>query len=158
MMSIDLSNRLREVYLSGRWIANTNCKQELDSVHWQQAVRQIDGCNSIAMLTSHLNYYIAGILDVMDGKPLTISDKHSFDMLPINHAERWDALRQDLYTYAEAMAERIEALSAQQLQSTFVDSQYGTWQHNLEALIEHGYYHLGQIVLLKKMLAAETIK
>jgi hypothetical protein len=35
------------------------------------------------------------------------------------------------------------------------DEQYGTWQRNLEAVIEHSYYHLGQIILIRKMILHE---
>lgn len=148
-----LSGRIHEVYLSGRWIAHTNVKQELDALNWQQAIRVLNGCNSIAALTFHLNYYLSGILDVMDGKPLSISDRFSFDMPKIENQEEWDTLRRQLYAHAENMAQRIGMMSEIQLSEPFVDMQYGSWHRNLESLIEHGYYHLGQMVLLKKMLA-----
>ena len=38
------------------------------------------------------------------------------------------------------------------MKENFVDEKYGTFQRNIEAMIEHSYYHLGQIVLIKKML------
>ncbi|GAA4794839.1 hypothetical protein GCM10023231_24020 [Olivibacter ginsenosidimutans] len=34
----------------------------------------------------------------------------------------------------------------------FIDEQYGTYLRNIEGVIEHGYYHLGQIVLIKKLI------
>jgi len=39
-----------------------------------------------------------------------------------------------------------------QLEETFVDEKYGNYLRNIEGIIEHGYYHLGQISLLKKMI------
>ena len=38
----------------------------------------------------------------------------------------------------------------EELNQVFVDEKYGTFHRNINALIEHGYYHLGQIVLIKK--------
>ncbi|MDQ1090003.1 hypothetical protein QE390_004607 [Siphonobacter sp. SORGH_AS 1065] len=37
-------------------------------------------------------------------------------------------------------------------QKTFVDEKYGTYYRNLHGMIEHTHYHLGQIVLIKKIL------
>ena len=43
----------------------------------------------------------------------------------------------------------IEQLPEEKLYLSFVDEQYGTYQLNINAMIEHAYYHLGQIVLIK---------
>jgi uncharacterized damage-inducible protein DinB len=53
---------------------------------------------------------------------------------------------------AEEFASFIEQMPEERLQQVFVDEKYGTYQRNIEAMIEHSYYHLGQIVLLKKIL------
>jgi hypothetical protein len=38
----------------------------------------------------------------------------------------------------------------------FVDEKYGTYLRNIEAMIEHSYYHLGQIVLIRKILSGNN--
>ena len=38
------------------------------------------------------------------------------------------------------------------LEEIFVDEKYGTYRRNIEGIIEHSYYHLGQISLIKKMI------
>ena len=35
-----IANRLREVLLNGKWIANTNFKEQLLSVSWEQAIKK----------------------------------------------------------------------------------------------------------------------
>ncbi|MGJ8593340.1 MAG: hypothetical protein ACSHXF_12375 [Aquaticitalea sp.] len=42
-----------------------------------------------------------------------------------------------------------------QLNAVFVDAKYGTYLRNIDGMIEHSYYHLGQIVLIKKLLQLE---
>ena len=32
------------------------------------------------------------------------------------------------------------------------DPKYGSWYRNIHGIIEHAHYHLGQIVLLKKLI------
>ena len=39
--NIALANRIREVLLDGQWIANTNYKQEIQNITWQQAIHKI---------------------------------------------------------------------------------------------------------------------
>jgi hypothetical protein len=34
----------------------------------------------------------------------------------------------------------------------FVDEQYGTYLRNIDGVIEHSYYHLGQISMLRKLI------
>ncbi|HEY1047107.1 MAG TPA: DinB family protein [Bacteroidia bacterium] len=148
-----ISGRLREVFLNGRWIANTNYKETLDSVTLFQATQKVGNLNTIAMLTFHINYYLDGVLTVLKGGELSIRDQYSFDLPPLKTEEDWLKLKQELYDNAEQFATYTEALTDEVMGHAFVDEKYGTYERNLEAMIEHSYYHLGQISLLKKMLA-----
>ena len=87
-----LANRLREVLLNGHWIANTNYKEQLLSVTWEQATQQILNLNTIAALTYHVNYYLAGVLNVFNGGALEIRDKFSFDLPVIKSQQEWKQL------------------------------------------------------------------
>ncbi len=147
-----LANRIREVILEGTWIANTNFKDQLSQVSWKQSVYQIGSLNTIAALTYHINYYISGLIDVFNGGPLKISDKYSFDLPPIRNSEEWEELTSTLFKNADLFATQIALVSDAKLLDSFVDKKYGTYQRNIEAVIEHSYYHLGQITLIRKMI------
>lgn len=146
------ANRFREVLLSGKWIANTNIYEQISDLPLSQALKHVQGCNSIALLTFHLHYYIAGILQVFEGGTLDIRDKFSFDMPDLTEENQWENMKQKLWADAEKFASHVEKLSDEQLNSFFVDEKYGSYQRNIDAMIEHSYYHMGQIVLLKKIL------
>lgn len=150
--SIQLANRFKEVYLNGKWVARTNCKDQLSDLTWEQATTKIGSLNTIAALTFHLNYYLAGVLEVFNGGELTIRDKYSFDMPPINSKEDWQKLLNAFLENSEKFGAHIETMSEEQLESGFVKPEYGTYRRNIEGTIEHGYYHLGQISLIKKMI------
>ncbi len=62
---LQLTKRFREVLLEGLWIANTNFKDQLSDVSWKQAVTKVGSLNTIAMLTFHIDYYIAGLIQVL---------------------------------------------------------------------------------------------
>jgi hypothetical protein len=146
-----LANRIREVFLNGTWIANTNYKATLETTDWGIAVQKQDAGNSIAALTFHVNYYLAGLLKVFRGGKLEISDALSFDMPPISGQADWATLVAALLDNAEAFAQTIESMEDAALDLPFVDARYGSILRNIEGVIEHSYYHLGQIVLLKKI-------
>ena len=146
-----LANRIREVFLNGTWIANTNYKATLETTEWGIAVQKQDAANSIAALTFHVNYYLSGLLNIFRGGNLEISDALSFDMPPISGQADWATLVAALLDNAEAFAQTIESMEDAALDLPFVDARYGSILRNIEGVIEHSYYHLGQIVLLKKI-------
>ena len=147
-----LAHRLREVFLNGTWIANTNFKDQLSQIDWQQATHKIDSLNTIAGLAFHINYYLAGVLEVFKGEPLTIRDKFSFDCPPIHSQKEWEILKNVLFTNAAQFATFVEIMTEAQLNSPFVKEEYGDFRRNIEGMIEHCYYHFGQIVLLSKLV------
>lgn len=150
--SEQIANRFREVILNGTWIANTNFKDQLTGVHWELATAKIGDLNTIAALTSHIHYYIAGLVKVLEGGPLDIRDKYSYDFPPITSQMEWEQILTRFWEDAERFAYLVAQFSDDKLQEPFVDEKYGTYQRNIEGMIEHSYYHLGQVVLIKKWL------
>lgn len=149
----ELASRFREVILNGTWIANTNYKDQLQGLDWQLAIKPLHNLNTIALLAQHIHYYIKGVKEVLQGGELTIKDQFSFNFPAIVSQEQWDAFLGAFWQDAEEFANLVAEFSEAQLMENFVEEKYGTYLRNIEAMIEHCYYHLGQIVLIKKMLA-----
>jgi uncharacterized damage-inducible protein DinB len=150
--STAIANRFREILLNGMWVANTNYKHELISLDYQTAVTTFDSLNSIAILAQHIHYYINGMLNVFKGGSLDIKDKYSFDFPVIESQKQWNDFLTRFWNDSEEFANLIEQMPNGKLKDVFTDEKYGTYQRNIDAMIEHSYYHLGQIVLLKKIL------
>lgn len=151
-MNKDLANRLREVLLNGKWIANTNFKEQITNTTWQQAIERVENLNTIALLTFHINYYLKGLLNVFEGGNLEIRDKYSFDMPEISCEKDWLNLVNEFISNAEKFIHHVEKMDELLLLQPFVKEEYGSYLRNIEAQIEHGYYHLGQISLIKKLI------
>lgn len=149
----EIANRFREVILNGTWIANTNYKDQLDNLDWKIATTQFQSLNTIAILAQHIHYYIKGINNVFQGGTLDIKDQFSFDFPSIESQSDWNNFLSIFWTDAELFATLIEQMPDEKLQQVFTDEKYGTYYRNIDAMIEHAYYHLGQIVLIKKCLA-----
>ena len=154
-LATQIAKQLREVLLEGTWVA-TNYKVQLEDVDWKQATKKVADLNTIADLTFHINYYLEGLIQVFQGGKLDIKDKYSYDAPPITSAKDWDERMQKLFYDAETFATLIENLSVQDLMQSFVEEKYGNNYINIQAMIEHCYYHLGQIVLIKKLLKSNS--
>lgn len=153
--SESLATRLDEVLLNGRWVANTNYKDQLEGLKRREAVFQINKLNTIAALTFHINYYLDGILNVFNGGKLEIRDAYSFDMPEITTEAQWMELKEQLFVNSLSFVKAVQSMTDTQLDAVFTDEKYGTYQRNIEGVIEHCYYHLGQIVLINKLRKAQ---
>jgi len=147
-----LANRFREVILNGTWIANTNFKNQLENLDYKMATTKVDSFNTIADLAQHIHYYINGVKNVLIGGNLEIKDKYSFDFEPITTQKQWEQFLSIFWKNAEEFATLVENMSTEKLNQPFVNEKYGTYYRNIDGMIEHSYYHLGQISLLKKQL------
>lgn len=150
--SKQLAKRFEEVLLSGKWVTNTNYKELLSDVRYQEATTSYKGLNSIGLLTFHINYYVNGVLQVLKGGELSIRDAYSFDMPPLESEKDWNTLREDFLSNAREFKEYLSCLSEEIIEQPFVNEKYGNYNRNMNGMIEHCYYHLGQIVLIKKLL------
>lgn len=110
------------------------------------------GFNTIATLVYHTNYYINVLTTKLNGEPLTARDKYSFNHPPVQSAEDWDNLLAKTWKDVEDFAQLIEHLPESKLWEDFWENKYGNYYRNLHGIIEHGHYHLGQIVLIKKII------
>ncbi|AEH00045.1 DinB family protein [Lacinutrix sp. 5H-3-7-4] len=146
-----IAKHILEFHFGGNWTAS-NLKTVLDSVTWQQATTKIQDFNTIATLVFHINYYIDANLKVLEGEKLNAKDALSFNHPPITNQKDWEQFLDKIFTQAKQFAELIEQLPDTKLQAFFVDQKYGTYFRNLLGIIEHSHYHLGQIVMLKKLV------
>lgn len=146
-----IAKHFREIHFGGNWTWS-NLKDNLADITWQQATTQVYSFNTIATLVYHINYYISGVIKVFEGEPLDIKDKYSFDHPPIHSQEDWKKLVDKTFTEAEKFACLIEQLPESKLWENISEEKYGNYYRNIHGIIEHTHYHLGQIVLIKKIL------
>lgn len=147
-----LADRLKEVFTEGKWVVGTNFKEQIIDLNWKQATQKVANFNTIADLTFHIDYYIAGVANVLKGGTLDIRDKYSFNYPPIASEQDWRNLVDKFCLDSEEFIELVKKMPEQKILSDFVDKQYGTFYRNIDTMIEHTYYHLGQIILIKKRI------
>ncbi len=146
-----MAKHFREIHFGGNW-TSSNLKDNLADITWQQAITQVYSFNTIDTLVYHINYYVSAVSKVLQGEPLNASDKYSFNHPPILSQQDWEKLLDKTWTDAENFANLIEELPGSKLWENFSDKKYGNYYRNIHGIIEHIHYHLGQIVLIKKIL------
>ena len=146
-----IAKLFRDVHFGGNW-TSVNLKENLADITWQQATTKVYSFNTIASLVYHMNYFVSVVLKVLQGEPLNAHDKYSFDLPPIRSREDWEKLLDKTWTDAENFAGLIEQLPESKLWEDFSEKKYGNYYRNIHGITEHLHYHLGQIVLIKKIL------
>lgn len=154
-VSNQIAKHFREVYVGGNWTAS-NLKDLLTDVNLQQAITKVYQLNTIAELLYHINYYVSAVLKVLQGQPLNASDKFSFDLPVLKTETDWRNLVDNALANAEIFANLISQLPEEKLWEHFADEKYGSYYRNLHGIIEHTHYHIGQIAILKKIIASST--
>ncbi|NRB51668.1 MAG: DUF1572 domain-containing protein [Saprospiraceae bacterium] len=149
--SEQLADAIRRLHFGKSWVA-TDLKKQLADVTWEEALTKVASLNTIMALTYHMHYYFAGVLAVMRGGDLTIRDKFSFDHPTINSQEDWEKFLDLVWETAESFAKETEQMGQDKLESLMTEEKYGSWFRNVLVILEHAQYHLGQIVLLKKLI------
>ncbi|MBL7703482.1 MAG: DUF1572 domain-containing protein [Ferruginibacter sp.] len=145
------AKHFRDVHFGGNW-TSVNLKETLANISWQQAITKVQDFNTIAALVYHTNYYVSAVLKVLQGQSLNASDKFSFDVPPIQSQADWEKLLNKTWGEAESFAALVEQLPESRFADFFADEKYGNYYRNIAGIIEHIHYHLGQIVIIKKLI------
>lgn len=150
MTSKQLADDLRAIYFGGNW-TGVSLQQHLQDVPMQLATKQLPDCNSIATLAYHLHYYVRQVSPVLQGEALRGSDADSFITPDFTVGNAWSSFLEAMWVEAQQFAQQIEQLDDNLLGTDMDDPKYGSYYRNLQGIIAHAHYHLGQIVLIKKL-------
>jgi hypothetical protein len=154
-LSQHVAKHFKEVHYGVNWTW-VNLKATLADVTWEQATTKVYDCNTIATLVYHVNYFVTAVLNVLKGNPMDAHDKFSFSHPPINSKEDWDNMLERVWRETDEFAILVAQLPEEKMWETFVDEKYGNYYRNLHGIIEHTHYHMGQIVIIKKIVQQQA--
>jgi len=150
-----IAQHLIEVHEGENW-TEVNLKDTLADVDHREAVIVTTAShNTIAALVHHLSYYNDIVAQRLSGINPAIDKFNGFDVAAITNEDDWIKLREENVQSAHQLATKIRELPGEKMFDLTVTG-LSTYYKTLHGLIEHAHYHLGQIVLLKK-LARDTI-
>ena len=146
-----IAKHLREVYFGNNWTA-VNLKDTISDVNWEIATQQLYDLNTIATLVYHMTYYLVEVTKVLEGGPLEMKDELSFSYPAITSQEDWEKMLDKVWADVEHFAQLIEAMPEEKLGEHITDKKDDIYYRYLHGIIEHAHYHLGQILLIKKII------
>ncbi len=149
-----IARQIRGGFFGDNW-CGLSLREAVADLRFDQAIKSLPHSHSIAELVFHLGYYLQGVEEVLRGGSLVIRDQYSFEMPPITNESDWRSLLDRTWQLAESFIGQVEKLPDDLFDQTFVDEKYGDYYRNLTGLVEHLYYHLGQIALIKKSVIVQ---
>ena len=154
-LSKELAIRIRSIYFGGNW-TGSNLKDNLDGLTWELALEKRNNFNSIASIIYHMNYYMHAVLRELKGKSLEAKDELSFNHPKINNQEDWKQFLKETWDIAKNLSNEVEQLQEKKLDEFFTNDKHGTFYRNIQGVIEHNHYHLGQINIIINLLSTDN--
>jgi hypothetical protein len=153
-ISQQLAKQFRDVHFGGNW-TSVDLQTVLSDISYEEAFLKPGSFNTIAALVFHIHYYIREVTRLLEGGTLNAKDEFSFNLPVLNNETEWKDFLENTWKAAMHFAELIEHLPEEKLREDFTNGKYGTFFRNLSGITEHTHYHLGQIVILKKLIRKE---
>ncbi len=146
-----IAQHIIEVHEGGNW-TEVNIKDTLEDISYEEAIFVTKASsNSIAALLHHLSFYNEIVLERLMGINPEINDTNGFDVPPIINKNNWQQLKERNIQSAYKLAKLVEQFPEDKLFHLTITGS-STHYKMLQGIVEHAHYHLGQMVLLKKLV------
>ncbi|OHT45111.1 DinB family protein [Flavobacterium tructae] len=146
-----ISNLYQSIYNGDPWL-EVNLTKTLENVTAAQAYRKINpNLNTIWEITNHLIQWRRNILNRMQGEAVITPDHNYFVPVLDPSEAAWEQSLQSLAKSQEAWNTFFQDFDDADLAKIYVNNGHTYYEH-LHGIIQHDVYHLGQIVILKKLL------
>lgn len=140
-----------KLYQGSPWI-DVNIKETLKDITAVQASKRVlKDCNTIWEITNHLLQWRLNVLQRVQGKIMTTPAHNYIQRITENSDEAWAATLDQFSDTQEEWNRFLLALKEEDLEKVYPVNEMTYYEH-IQGIIQHDAYHLGQIVLLKKLL------
>jgi uncharacterized damage-inducible protein DinB len=152
-MTEQLAENLLNVFEGENWTEVSIADILFDISYVEAGQKTAASQNSIAGLVHHLLYWNSVILQRIQNDDPEIPEINGFDVQVLASERDWQLLIAQTRRSFTELAEAIKLFPPDQLNhpTNFGKS---TFRKNLFGIVEHAYYHLGQIVVIKKLIRA----
>ncbi|REH01136.1 DinB family protein [Flavobacterium aquicola] len=146
-----ISKLYQSIYNGNPWLEVT-LENTLKDVTAEQAYRKINpNLNTIWEIVHHLIQWRKNILRRVQGETIITPD-HNYFVPIIDPSEvAWAQSLQTLAKSQESWNAFFEEFDDADFDKIYVNNNHTYYEH-IHGIIQHDTYHLGQIVILKKML------
>lgn len=146
-----ISNLYQSIYNGNPWLEVT-LEHTLKDVSANQAYEKINpNLNTIWEIVNHLIQWRRNILRRVQGEIVTTPDHNYFVPVLDSSEAAWEQSLQSLAKSQELWSAFFENFNDADLAKIYPNNEHTYYEH-IHGIIQHDVYHLGQIVILKKLL------
>lgn len=146
-----ISKLFNDLYNGSPWLG-VNWVETLNKISAEQASKRIaEGRNSIWEITNHVIQWRLNVLRRVQGEVI-VSPDHNY-MLPVENTSEsaWKNTMEALTVSQEKWLEFLKKFDENEFSRKYPNNQMTYYEH-IHGILQHDAYHLGQIVLLEKLL------
>ncbi len=145
-----IAQHVLHAHEGGNWTGNS-VKEALKDVSLESAVSVTPGsANTISGLVHHLTYWNNIMVRRILGESPEIPEINGFDVEPLTSQEEWDRLKSLNIESAHLLASTILNFDCDDITKPILPG-YSSAYKSLNGCVEHIYYHLGQITIIKNL-------
>lgn len=146
-----IAAHIKECFEGENW-TGVNIADTLKDVNRQQAQQHTSASqNTIASLLYHLYYWNGIIMQRINGNNPSIPDSNGFDVSELKNENEWIELKEKTHQSFIQLANAVENFPEEKLNETYAAGK-SSYYKNFQGIVEHAHYHLGQMVMLKKLI------
>lgn len=137
-------------YDGSPWL-DVSIVNQLDSVSHTKAKKKIGNCNSIWQLVYHMMQWRLQNMERISGK-IAHAPEHNFIIeIQDTSAQAWEKLKVDFYKTHKTFVEFLTEYDDKDYDKIYTPNGHTYYEH-IQGILIHDAYHLGQIVLIMKLL------
>jgi uncharacterized damage-inducible protein DinB len=146
-----VAQHLLDVYKGNNW-TEVNIADTLKDVTLSEAIIVTEASsNTIAALVHHLAFWNRAMTARLKGLEMKIPEDNGYCTPELKTEADWQRIRNDNLASATERAETISNIDKERLFQPIVPGRSSIYK-NVQGMVEHIHYHLGQIVILKKLI------
>ena len=148
--SARISKLFRDLFDGDPWLG-VNILSTLEGISAEKAASKIaPGRNSIWEIVNHMTSWRQNVLRRVQGEVLT-SPEHNY-ILPVDVTTE-DAWKESIEKLRESQEQWLVFLKSadEETLESFYPGNKETYYYNIQGILQHDAYHLGQIVFLSKL-------
>lgn len=146
-----ISALYQSVYNGNPWI-DINIIDTLKSFTAKEAfTKSKPNVNSVWEIVNHMIQWRFNVVQRIQGKILTSPENNYFTPIIDNSEQAWKSILQDLDESQNLWITVLKNFDEAQFEKVYPNNNHSYYEH-IQGIIQHDLYHLGQIVILKKLV------
>lgn len=146
-----ISKLYMDLYHGNPWI-DINIMSVIKNITASQAATQaIPGCNSIWEIVNHMILWRMNVLRRVQGELIKSPANNYFSPVKNSSHRAWLNTLKKLEISQQHWMQFLKTFKEKDFEKVYPGNQMNYYEH-IHGIIQHDAYHLGQIVLLKKIL------